>query len=76
MDPREQRRRTLKAFGRNLRKNRETKSLTQEALAQRVDLDPTYISGIERGVRNPSIWSIARIARALNVAIADLCKGL
>ncbi len=76
MDQREQRRRTLKAFGRNLRKNREAKTLTQEALAEKADLDPTYISGIERGVRNPSIWSIARIARALDIAIAELCKGV
>ncbi len=43
----------LAAFGLSLRRWRETKNLTQERLAERADLDQTYISGIERGLRNP-----------------------
>jgi len=49
----------LTALGRNLRKRREANSLTQEKLAS---LDPTYISGIERGQRKPGIGNAARIA--------------
>jgi DNA-binding XRE family transcriptional regulator len=40
----------LAAFGSNVRKAREKKELTQERLAEKADLDQTYISGIERGV--------------------------
>lgn len=70
------RHRVLQALGRNVRRMREEKRLTQEALAENADLDPTYISGIERGVRNASILSIARVARGLNATCADVCRGI
>ncbi len=47
-----QRHRALDHFGKNVRKHRTDKGLSQEALAEKADLDSTYISGIERGVRN------------------------
>ncbi len=50
--------------------------LTQERLADKADLDPTYISGIERGVRNPSLLIISRLAKALKVPLAKLCEGV
>ena len=40
------------------------------------DLDPTYISGIERGVRNPSVLSIVRIAKALGIDASNLFEGV
>ena len=43
--------RALRAFGLNVRKRREAKGLTQERAGEKSNLDPTYISGIERGVR-------------------------
>lgn len=52
----------LSALGGNLRQRREASSLTQEKLAERASLDPTYISGIERGVRNPGTRNVARLA--------------
>lgn len=66
----------LVAFGRNVRTLREKRSLTQEALAEKAGLDPTYISGIERGVRNPGIKNVTRIAAALNVTTAKLLVGI
>lgn len=63
-------------FGSNVRKARLLKKLTQEELAEIADLDPTYISGIERGVRNPSLISICRIAVALNLSVSRLTQGL
>jgi len=66
----------LAALGRNVRRCRETKSLTQEKLAERASLDPTYISGIERGLRNPGIKNVARLAKALGLTTAELCKGV
>lgn len=68
--------RTLAAFGLNVRKLREANNLTQEAVAERAGLDSTYISGIERGVRNPSLVSIARLAKALRVSVSELCEGV
>lgn len=70
------RHRSLRALGLNLRKLREAKALTQERLGERAELDPTYISGIERGVRNPSVLSLVRVAKALKVSVSDLCEGV
>jgi transcriptional regulator with XRE-family HTH domain len=67
---------SLTAFGNNLRQLRESKQLTQEALAEKAGLDPTYISGIERGLRNPSLLSALRISSALGVTISELSRGI
>jgi transcriptional regulator with XRE-family HTH domain len=67
---------SLRALGANVRRHRQRKSLTQEKLAASADLDPTYISGIERGVRNPSVLSVVRIAKALGTSVSDLSKGI
>lgn len=71
-----QRHRALDLFGQNVRKQRTDKGLSQEALADKADLDPTYISGIERGVRNPSLLSIVRIAKALGIDSGNLFQGV
>jgi transcriptional regulator with XRE-family HTH domain len=68
--------RPLTSFGSNVRKIRGASGLTQERLADKADLDPTYISGIERGVRNPSLLIISRLAKALDVSLSELCKGI
>jgi transcriptional regulator with XRE-family HTH domain len=46
------------------------------ALGEEAGLHRTYIADIERGARNLSIKSIARIAKALGVSISDLCHGI
>lgn len=66
----------LTTFGTNVRRQREARDLTQEVLAEKSDLHPTYISGIECGTRNPSIISIARIAKGLGVTVSELTKGV
>jgi transcriptional regulator with XRE-family HTH domain len=66
----------LAALGQNVRQIRETKQLTQEKLAEFASLDPTYISGIERGLRNPGIRNVARIAKALGITTSELCRGV
>jgi transcriptional regulator with XRE-family HTH domain len=66
----------LVAFGSNVRTTREKRDLTQEGLAEKADLDQTYISGIERGVRNPSLLSIAKLAKALSTPISELSRGI
>ena len=66
----------LAKLGLNVRKQREARELTQETLAERASLDPTYISGIERGLRNPGIKNVAKLAKALGFTTAELCKGV
>jgi transcriptional regulator with XRE-family HTH domain len=66
----------LAKLGLNVRKRREARELTQETLAERASLDPTYISGIERGLRNPGIKNVAKLAKALGLSTAELCKGV
>ena len=56
----------LAKLGLNVRKRREARELTQEKLAERAGLDSTYISGIERSLRNPGIKNVAK----LNATIA------
>ncbi len=46
--------------------------MSQESLADRANIDRSYMSGIERGLRNISILNIARIASALDVSIREL----
>ncbi len=60
----------LRAFGFSVKRLREAKGLTQEGLAEKANLDRTYISDIERGARNPGIKNVLRIAKALNISAA------
>lgn len=69
MDPKQQ-------LGRNIREIRNQAGLSQEDLGLESDVDRTYISGVERGVRNPTVVILDRIARALNVPAGDLMKGI
>ena len=66
----------LAALGWNVRRRREARDLPQEKLAEKAGLDPTYISGIERGLRNPGIKNVARLAKALGLTTSELCKGV
>jgi len=64
----------LVALGKNVRELREQGKLTQEALAERSGLDPSYVSGIERAVRNPSVLSLARLAHGLGCTVSEVCR--
>jgi transcriptional regulator with XRE-family HTH domain len=66
----------LERFGRRVREKRTVLGLSQEAFADKCDLDRTYISGIERGKRNLSLRNIKVIADALDTTISELTKGL
>ena len=65
-------------FGDNVRRLRHERGLTQEQLAFEAKIDLTYVGGIERGRRNPSLMVITRLASALSVspsALLDIQKG-
>ena len=58
----------LSSVGNRIKIARENKKLTQEELAAMVDLSPTHISVIERGVKSPKLETFVRIANALDVS--------
>jgi transcriptional regulator with XRE-family HTH domain len=63
-------------FGNRVRLLRKERGLSQEDLAELCNLDRTYISGIERGVRNVALRNIEAVASALGITLADLFEGL
>jgi transcriptional regulator with XRE-family HTH domain len=64
------------AFGQRVKELRERLDWSQEKLSERANLDTTYISGIERGQRNPGLNTLQRLARALGVTLPALLSDL
>ncbi len=62
----------LKALGAQIRTLRKIKGLTQEDLAALCDFDPTYVSLLERGQRNPPFSTLLKITCHLGVPLRDL----
>ncbi|MEP2987911.1 MAG: helix-turn-helix transcriptional regulator [Parasphingorhabdus sp.] len=60
--------------GGNIRRYRKEAALTQEQLAEKAQIDFTYVSGIETGKRNPSLMVMVRISEALGVELAQLVE--
>lgn len=60
------------AFGEKLRRLRAIKKLTQEELADMAGMHFTYIGQIERGLRNPSLVNLHKLAKALHVTAGEL----
>ncbi|MFK3662002.1 helix-turn-helix domain-containing protein [Scandinavium sp. NPDC088450] len=59
-------------FGAHIKKLRLESGLSQEAFADKCGLDRTYVSGIERGVRNPTIEVVSVLARGLGLEVREL----
>ncbi len=62
--------------GINVRKFRKERGLSQEALAFECGLHRTYISGVERGIRNPTVVVLEKIATALQVPASRLLEDV
>jgi transcriptional regulator with XRE-family HTH domain len=62
------------AFGQAVRRIRNSLGLSQEDLADRAHIHRTYIGGIERGERNPTLTMIYRLAEALGVSPSKLLE--
>lgn len=58
--------------GLNVKRLREAQGISQEDLADRAGVHRTYVSGVERGVRNPTITVLEKIAGALGAKLATL----
>jgi transcriptional regulator with XRE-family HTH domain len=63
-----------KAFGDVMRKSREKLALSQMAFQTRTGLDRTFISDLERGVQCPSLRTVIRVAKGLNITADKLVK--
>ena len=61
-----------RAFGQYIRQLRNQRDYRQERLALECGIHATYLSGIERGIRNPSLKIIRALARGLGVAVSEL----
>ncbi len=61
-----------KRVGRNTKAIREANGWSQEELADQAELHRTYVSGVERGIRNPTVTVLERLAKALKVSIGKL----
>lgn len=61
-------------LARNVAKHRRARGWSQEEFADEAGIDRTYISGIERKVRNPTIEVLERLARALKVTASELLE--
>ena len=63
-----------KKFGKRVKEARLKKKLSQAALADKLGLHSTYISQVERGIRNMALKNIEKLAKALKVKIEELIK--
>jgi len=68
--------RTLTAFGRNIARIRDQKGISQDSLAEKADLDRTYISGIERGLHYPGIKKGSPRCNAFRIIVSELSKAI
>ena len=65
----------LAALGLAVRRKREKLGLSQEEFAFEVELDRTYVSGIERGVRNPTVATLLRLTKVLGLTPGALLRA-
>ena len=63
-------------IGERIRENRIGRSMTQEELAERANVHPTYISQIERGVKSVTIDTLEKILSGLGVTLGELMKEI
>lgn len=72
----ESKKKILLALGLLVKQQRTVLGISQEELGLRANLDRTYISGVERGVRNPSITAVVSLASGLGITVANLLENL
>jgi transcriptional regulator with XRE-family HTH domain len=63
-------------FGTSLRETRKRRGLSQERLAELTGLSTNYVGEMERGLKAPGLPVIVRLARALDVGVNDLLRGV
>ena len=66
----------LRKFGLRVRQLREARGWSQEDLAEKADMHRTYVSGIERGTRNPTLTVLGRIAGGFGMTLDELLQRI
>lgn len=66
----------LKRLGLRVRQLREARKWSQEDFAEKANLHRTYVSGIERGTRNPTLTVLSRIAEGFGITLDQLLERL
>ena len=66
----------LVKFGLDVRRLRLKGGLSQPALARKAGLSPNFIGTLERGVQNPSLKTLEKVAKGLGCPMAETCKGV
>ncbi len=66
----------LTLLGKRIKTMRNASKLTQEKLAELADFDPTYLSLLERGKRNPPFLTLCRLADEMDVSLEELFRGV
>ncbi|MGI8437802.1 MAG: helix-turn-helix domain-containing protein [Chthoniobacterales bacterium] len=64
------------AFGRNVARLRARSGLTQEELAERAEIDRSYVQRVENGASSPTMETAVRLRRSLACSWAELLQGL
>lgn len=62
----------LRRLGEHVANLRRERGLTQEALAERMEVSRNHVADIELGARNTGVWSLLLLARALDVPVSDV----
>jgi len=65
-----------KEVGMRIKELRTRKGFSQEKLALEAEIDRTYLAGIENGKRNPTLKSLEKILRTLEISFEDFFKGI
>ncbi|MBR2262822.1 MAG: helix-turn-helix transcriptional regulator [Firmicutes bacterium] len=66
----------IKELGVRIQNQRTAHHMTQEQLAERAGLHPVYISAVERGVKCPTLTTLERITKALDITFSELFSGI
>jgi transcriptional regulator with XRE-family HTH domain len=63
-------------LGKNIAQMRRERDLSQDELAEKIDVGPRYVQKLERGLHTPSLGLLIRLRKVLRAEWADLLKGL
>ena len=69
-------RNALKILGQRIRQKRKSLNWTQEHLADKAEMDRSYVGGVERGERNLTFTILCQVCAALNCDVAELTEGI
>lgn len=63
-------------FGRNLRKARLNAGLSQMQVAKSIHADKSYISNLEQGKKNPTLFTLSKLAKSIGISISKLLRDI